>query len=602
MADASVAAFVRTLGQVVLEEARRPSDGELLERFLQARDERAFASLVGRHGTMVLGVCRRVLGDAHDAEDAFQAVFLVLARRADSIRPRDNVGNWLHGVAHRTALEAQKLRARRRAREHQVETMPEPAWEQLPAWESVRPILDEEIARLPARYRTVVVLCDLEGRSRKEAALLAGVPEGTLSSRLARARQMLAGRLARRGVTASTSLLATILTREATASAPRRLMTATVQAVCDTAGSSGTVDILTRGVLKTMFLSKVKLTCVTVLVALFIGTGGLYLLWGGEQPKQVVLAAPEPPPRERPMKRNETSIEGTWAMVKASANGTHLPQEVEKDQRWVITTDAIIILHADNSEVAFRYHLHPDKQADAIDLWPLRFEGNRFKGIYELKGDVLTIRYTRNQHPTATRPTELGPDNFAFDRGARYFVLRREKVNVKVPPNKPHDEQKVVEEDVEWSRPINGLRGRLVLRPRGENNGTKILGLDLQLQNVTTDTMRVVNDPGDIRVQVFDAVGKATVKESGLPRSGPVPNPSVCVLPRDAYLGFALDTTTVGIPRDRPALLPLHSQDWILEPGKYVITATYSVAKTKIRPEGVWLGTMELPPIVLEVK
>src|SRR5262249_54392705 len=186
-------------------------DGQLLERFVACRDEPAFEALVHRHGPMVLGVCQRLLGNHHDAEDAFQATFMVLAKKAATVRPRGMVGHWLYGVACRTALEARVAAARRRARGKGYAMTRTPA---TPIeWDDLRPVLDEELQRLPEKYRAAVVLCELEGKSRKEAARLLGIPEGTLSSRLATARRRLARRLARRGLDLSAAALATLLAR-----------------------------------------------------------------------------------------------------------------------------------------------------------------------------------------------------------------------------------------------------------------------------------------------------------------------------------------------------------------------------------------------------
>src|SRR5262249_42961899 len=143
------------------------TDGQLLECFLTRRDEAAFAALVRRHGPMVLGVCRRMLHNPHDAEDAFQATFPVLGRKAATIARRELLGNWLYGVAYRTALDARAAAARRRVREKQVSEMPEPeASASEDVWRDLRPLLDEELSRLPDKYRVPVVLCDLEGRTR----------------------------------------------------------------------------------------------------------------------------------------------------------------------------------------------------------------------------------------------------------------------------------------------------------------------------------------------------------------------------------------------------------------------------------------------------
>src|SRR3954453_23338764 len=140
------------------------TDGQLLDNFLTRRDDGALEALVRRHGPMAWGVCRRILRHHHDAEDAFQAIFLVLVRRAASIVPREMGANWLYGVAYRTALKARATAARRKVRERQVADMPEPETARPDAWHDLRPVLDEEVNRLPDKYRVPVVLCDLEGK------------------------------------------------------------------------------------------------------------------------------------------------------------------------------------------------------------------------------------------------------------------------------------------------------------------------------------------------------------------------------------------------------------------------------------------------------
>lgn len=204
------------------------TDGQLLGFYVEQRDETTFEALVQRHGPMVLGVCRRLLRNSQDAEDAFQATFLVLVRKADAIRPREMVGNWLYGVAYQTALKARAVAARRNARERQVSAMPEPVIpQQTPAdWQ---PVLDRELNGLPEKYRVPIVLCDLEGKGHLEAARQLGWPQGTLSGRLSRGRVLLAKRLARRGVTLSAGSLATLISSEAGAHVPPTLMASTIQ-------------------------------------------------------------------------------------------------------------------------------------------------------------------------------------------------------------------------------------------------------------------------------------------------------------------------------------------------------------------------------------
>jgi RNA polymerase sigma factor (sigma-70 family) len=229
---------------------------------------------------MVLGVCRRVLTNAEDAEDAFQATFLVLVRKGASVRPREMVGNWLYGVAYRTALEARGAIARRRAIEKQVQAMPHPAIEPKleESWQELRPLLDQELSRLPEKYRLPVILCDLEGRSRREVARQLGVPDGTLSNRLATARQMLARRLTRRGLTIPSAALATALAQSAVSAAvPAALIVSTTQTAALLAAGGAVSAIpakvvaLMEGVIKTMLLTKLKTVAV---VLLLVGLAG----------------------------------------------------------------------------------------------------------------------------------------------------------------------------------------------------------------------------------------------------------------------------------------------------------------------------------------
>jgi RNA polymerase sigma factor (sigma-70 family) len=260
----------------ILHEGNARSDGELLGAFLARREATAFEALVRRHGPMVLGVCRRILRQAHDAEDAFQATFLVLVRKAASIVPRQGVGNWLYGVAYRTALDARRLRARRNAKEKQVADMPHPPFETDDVWHELRPVLDQELSRLPDKYRLPVILCDLEGRTRKQVASQLRLPEGTLSNRLAAARRMLARRLGRRGLTLSGGGLAALLSQNAIAGAvPPSLVGVTVKSAmlvaaghAVVAGAISTpVAALTQGVLKAMLLTKLKTAMLILLAA-----------------------------------------------------------------------------------------------------------------------------------------------------------------------------------------------------------------------------------------------------------------------------------------------------------------------------------------------
>jgi RNA polymerase sigma factor (sigma-70 family) len=244
------------------------TDGQLLQCFVVHHDEAAFEAIVRRHGPMVWGVCRRIAGNTHDADDAFQATFLVLVRRAASLGAPELVGNWLHGVACRTALKARANRFRRRQREGALEDAPEPAIEHKPH-EDWKPHLDQALNQLPDLYRVPVVLCELEGRSRAEVARQLQLPEGTLSSRLAKARNLLARRLARQGLVLSSLSLTAALARGAPV--PPELIASTTQTALAGAVERGIIPVLLEGVQQAMTLTRIKVAAVLLTVATMLG-------------------------------------------------------------------------------------------------------------------------------------------------------------------------------------------------------------------------------------------------------------------------------------------------------------------------------------------
>jgi RNA polymerase sigma factor (sigma-70 family) len=266
---------------VAAESSGTRSDRELLERFVQHHDEAAFAALVQRHGPMVLSVCRRVLQNVHDAEDACQAAFLVLARKAASIRKKDSVGSWLHGVAYRAAARLKREVARRRAHEGPVVDVPREETTDL-SWREVRTVLDEELRRLPERFQAPLLLCYLEGKTRDEAAQELGWSLGTLRGRLERGREMLRSRLTRRGLTLPAALLASLLTQQTVSAVlPATLTVNIVKSVTLVAAGQATatgiisarVVALMEGVLQAMWMTKLKLAAAVLLVMGLAGLG-----------------------------------------------------------------------------------------------------------------------------------------------------------------------------------------------------------------------------------------------------------------------------------------------------------------------------------------
>ncbi|HEY7312291.1 MAG TPA: sigma-70 family RNA polymerase sigma factor [Gemmataceae bacterium] len=255
-------------------------DAQLLRRFLGQRDEGAFTTIVQRYGAMVWALCVRRLGETPDAEDAFQATFLVLARKASSLRGPELLGPFLYGVAYRTALKLRGRRARLTARET---ALPEQAAEarREQVWSDLRPILDEEVNRLPTKYRQPVLLCYLQGLSSEEAARRLGCPAGTIFSRLARARDLLRRRLTKRGLGVSAGVLAAVLADNAAARTmpPAPLCESTIQTgLSFAAGTTGQamsapLAALVEGVLRSMFLSKVKFAAIVLLALGLVGSG-----------------------------------------------------------------------------------------------------------------------------------------------------------------------------------------------------------------------------------------------------------------------------------------------------------------------------------------
>jgi RNA polymerase sigma factor (sigma-70 family) len=246
-----------------------PSDRQLLQRFADHGDEEAFAALVRRHGPMVLGVCRRVLQHSHDADDAFQATFLLLVHKAGRLRWPDGLGPWLHGVARRTAAKLKSRALRCRLRERPLADVPASTCDNL-QWRDLRPVLDDAISRLPAKYRAPFVLCYLEGMTNAQAAQHLGCPPGTIATWLSRARDQLRARLSKRGLGLPAVLAAVTVPPTLLHSALQAARTSQTSAPCLLAAK---ITTLTKGIGQVMWMHKVRIGVVAVMALSAMGTG-----------------------------------------------------------------------------------------------------------------------------------------------------------------------------------------------------------------------------------------------------------------------------------------------------------------------------------------
>ncbi|MHB1424222.1 MAG: sigma-70 family RNA polymerase sigma factor [Gemmataceae bacterium] len=272
MSSSALAAGLRHLrDRLAAQQINEDSDEQLLRIFLTRRDNSAFEALVRRHGPMVLHVCRRVLGHQQDAEDAYQAVFLVLARNAAALRKKTALASWLHGTAYRLALKAKQAAARRRKHERQAPARPSvnPADEL--SWREVRALLDEEVGRLPEIYRSVFILCCLESVSVAETARRLGLKQGTVASRLAEARKRLGQRLSRSGVELTALLAAAALASQAASALPIVPLTGITGATVSPA-----VAALAQSVSPLLGFGKAKAVVAMVLAVGLLGGAGVW--------------------------------------------------------------------------------------------------------------------------------------------------------------------------------------------------------------------------------------------------------------------------------------------------------------------------------------
>jgi RNA polymerase sigma factor (sigma-70 family) len=429
------------------------TDREILKRFVARRDESAFAALVARHGPMVLEVCCRVLHDAHEAEDACQATFLVLARKAGSFRRPELLANWLYGVAYRAARKIQRQTNRHRAHAMKGTAMQVTDATAEIIWQDLRPLLDEELDRLPAKCRAAVVLCYLEGLTTEEAAQQLGCPRGTILSRLARARERLRMRLAKRGLVSSAAFLGLLLTRKAPASIslPSAFVHSTANAACAFA-AVGTIPIIgitpraadtARGVLTGMLLAKLKFGAVCLLFAgvILVGAATAFRLGGVASSPNLDAQAEDDQVLEgdQASEQDRDQLQGSWRVVEyVDTRGKAPPDEI-KEFRWDIEGDGFTMVgcHANplkpepmqnalGNVMQFRFRLDAGQRPKSADI---SVDGNPcWVAIYELNGETLRVCTAKAGSP---RPTGFVPEDNRI-----VWVFKRESAERESPQPK----------------------------------------------------------------------------------------------------------------------------------------------------------------------
>jgi RNA polymerase sigma factor (sigma-70 family) len=403
-------------------------DDVLLERFVRQRDEAAFEAILHRHGPLVHSVCRRLLYDPDDTADAFQASFLVLARKASTIGRRALLANWLYGVAYRVAARARKIRRKQHAREQAAADLNEYPALQNTMESTLTQELCEEVQRLPERYRVPIILCYLEGKTGEEAAKELHCPATTVKGRLALAREMLRHRLTQRGVTVTAGLL---VGHALAGPAPAALLAETMKAASAFAagipagGVSAQVLALTKGVLRTMMLSRVKtVAAVLIAVAIVAGVGGVaYRNYAGAKPAEDKKVA-------KP-KADKEAILGTWKVVSVEFGSKKNPEGFEFD----LLRKATMIFKKDKqiTQIAggqkeHDYKLDSTKKPKCLDI----MDGDpATPAIYSLDGDKLTICF-----PSAGASERKRPNKLATKEGDGMILLVLEREGKVKPRDK----------------------------------------------------------------------------------------------------------------------------------------------------------------------
>jgi RNA polymerase sigma factor (sigma-70 family) len=406
------------------------TDAQLLERFVREREGAAFEALLRSHGPMVFGVCRRLLHNAQDVEDAFQATFLVLVRKAQSISKRESVGSWLYGVAYRIASRERIRQTNRNKHEREfVQAMRDKGSpsDVKQTWS----VVNEELNRLPEKYRAPLVLHYLEGKTKDETALQLGWPEGTVSGRLARGREMLRDRLIKRGMEASSvAMIAGFVGQGVLDAVPQTLVRTVLQStVCAagkvvTAGISTKVLALAKGAQRAMFISKLKLIAVLVAAGLVVGGTAwtvASLPAGQANEKPPPAAKQEPKRAQKPPKTDLERMQGDWKVVFKKDTGREAPKEAIEswDHLFFIQGDSLVI--RDKAKILQgTVKVNSAANPKTINV-TIGKGGEKREGIYTFEGEKLKVCWAGWERQ---RPTKFSAEK--EDRGDWIMILEKD--------------------------------------------------------------------------------------------------------------------------------------------------------------------------------
>jgi RNA polymerase sigma factor (sigma-70 family) len=526
---------------------RSATDEVLLRRFVASNDEAAFRVIAERHGPMVLGVCRRALRCAHDAEDAFQATFLVFSRRASSIRNTASLGSWLHGVAMRVAMKLRRERTRRQRREQSVQkAATENAIEKL-TWSEVKTGMDEELQRLPDHYRSVLVLCYLEGQTRDEAAIQLGLTHSALHGRLERGRKLLAARLSKRGLTLSAAFLPIALCPSAMLAMVRAAALFAEQQSIGTLVAPS-VLALTHETLKGMTMSKMKLATAALICSamLAVGVGFTTAQTPGEKgaksaniPRSTHVASPDVTKETDNLKNTllaldkhiwEASAKGDWQerqkfladdLVSISILGKYGKADAAASDKltrcsdWTIHDPEVVRVSPDVAMLTYRYDckivtqegqlLETRKDYRVVYTWAFRNGG-------------WVIVFCHDDHGRQTKAGSVTALDEFYDLGSRFpAAVDLPAVGKKSGSDKRPDSN-TAESNLD-SLKIKVAMAMLAVKEKQLHLdaaiGKKVGGTDLELLKIDLEQARLLLQEAELNLSAAKAAQTPVPKTSG---------------------------------------------------------------------------------------